>query len=53
MYPVFFGVFMLYVREETLEVMNVIDLRTRYGERAIAKTRSAECMTDILESECI
>ena len=31
----------------------MIDLGTRYGERAIAKTRWSESMTDMLESEWV
>ena len=43
----------VYIREEKFEVMNMIDLGTRYGERAIAKTPSSESMTEMLESEWI
>ena len=43
----------VYIRDEKFEVLNVIDLGTRYGERAIARTRSAESMTHMLETEWI
>ena len=41
----------VYIKEEKYEVLNIIDLGTRYGERAIATTRSAENMTNMLETE--
>lgn len=41
----------VYIKEEKYEVLNIIDLGTRYGERAIATTQSAENMTNMLETE--
>lgn len=43
----------VYIRDEKFEVLNIVDLGTRYGERAIAKMRSAENMTEMIEKEWI
>ena len=41
----------VYIGNDKLEIFNMIDLSTRYGERAMAVNRSAQNMKDMIESE--
>ena len=41
----------VYIGNDKLEILNMIDPGTRYGERAIAVNRSAQNMKDMIESE--
>lgn len=41
----------VYIRGEKYEVFNVVDTGTAYGERAIAPSRTAECMQNLFQCE--
>lgn len=41
----------VYVNEVKFTVLNIVDAGTRYGERPIARSRDAENMMDMIESE--
>lgn len=42
-----------HIRGETFEILNVVDMGTKYGERKMEPTRTADRMNELLETEWI